>query len=415
MIFFYLLKESLVFAINSLILNKLRTFLSLLGITIGIFAIITVFTVIDSLENSIRDSIAKLGSNTVYIQKWPWQMGGGDYAWWKYLNRPVPKLSESAEIMRRSSLAAATTFIVAPQATVQYMDNYANNIQLFCAEHSYENIRNFDIANGRYFSPFESSNGKSRAIIGSELAKQLFRDVNPVGKQIKIRGSKLTVVGVFKKEGSDLFGMNMDNNILVPINFAKTLVDIRNDRLGPQIWVRAKDGVTTAELIDELTGIMRSMRRLKPNEDDNFALNQTSLISQGFDQLFVIIDIAGLIIGGFSILVGGFGIANIMFVSVKEQTKLIGIQKALGAKNYFVLLQFLYESVILALIGGILGLLLIFILSLIVSSAADMDFSMTAWNVSLGLIISISIGIISGIVPAYQAARLNPVEAIASN
>jgi putative ABC transport system permease protein len=414
MIFIYLLKESLIFALNSLVLNKLRTFLSLLGITIGIFAIITVFTVIDSLENSIRNSIATLGSNTVYVQKWPWAMGG-DYPWWKYLSRPVPKLSESEEIMRRSNLAKGASFIIVSQKTVQYQDNYANNIQIFGAEHDYENIRNFEISNGRYFSLFESNNGKNKAILGSEISRKLFRDQDPVGKEIKIQGRKILVVGVFKKEGSDLFGTNMDDNILIPINFAKTLVDLRNERLGPQIWVKAKDGVSSDELIDELTGIMRSIRRLKPSEDDNFALNQSSLISQGFDSLFVIIDIAGIIIGGFSILVGGFGIANIMFVSVKEQTKLIGIQKALGAKNYFILLQFLYESIILALIGGILGLLLIFILTLIISAAAEMEFSMTAWNVSLGLIISISIGIISGIVPAYQAARLNPVEAIASN
>jgi putative ABC transport system permease protein len=414
MIFLYLLKESFLFAINSLILNKLRTFLSLLGITIGIFAIITVFTVIDALENSIRESIAKLGSNTVYVQKWPWSMGG-DYAWWKFMNRPVPKLSESSEIIRRSNLAKASTYIVVPTANVQYNENYANNIQIFCAEHSYEDIRSFEIENGRFFSLFESNNGKNRAIIGNTLAEQLFRNENPVGKTIKIRGAKLTVIGVFKKEGTDMFGINMDNNILIPINYAKTLFDIKNERIGPQIWVKAKDGVTSEELIDELTGIMRSLRRLKPAEEDNFALNQTSLISQGFDELFVIIDIAGIIIGGFSILVGGFGIANIMFVSVREQTKLIGIQKALGAKNYFILLQFLYESVILALIGGIVGLFLIFILTIVISSAADMDFSMTIWNVSLGLIISISIGIISGIVPAYQAAKLNPVQAIASN
>jgi putative ABC transport system permease protein len=414
MIFFYLIKESFVFAINSLILNKLRTLLSLLGITIGIFAIITVFTVIDALENSIRDSISKLGSNTVYIQKWPWQMGG-EYKWWQYMNRPVPKLSESAEIMRRSSLTEATTFIIAPRSSVQYDNNYADNIQLFCVEHSYEDIRSFDIVNGRYFSVFESTHGKNKAIIGSELAKQLFNDIDPIGKTIKIRGSKLTVIGVFKKEGTDLFGMNMDNNVLIPINYAKTVVDIKNDNVGPQIWVKAKNGVTADELKDELTGIMRSMRRLKPSEDDNFSLNQTSLISQGFDQLFKVVDIAGIFIGGFAIIIGVFGIANIMFVSVKEQTKLIGIQKALGAKNRFILLQFLYESVILALIGGIIGLLLIYILTLIFSAVVDMDFSMTMWNVSLGLIISILSGIFSGILPAYQAAKLNPVEAIATN
>jgi putative ABC transport system permease protein len=413
MIIFYLLKESFVFALNSLILNKLRTFLSLLGITIGIFTIITVFTVIDSLEDSIRNSISKLGDNVVYVQKWPWAMGG-EYPWWKYLNRPVPRLNESKEIMRRSKLAKAATFMIFTQKTIQYRDNYARNIQIVGAEHTYEDIRSFEISNGRYFSMFESHHGKNRAILGSEIASQLFQEGNPVGKTIKIQGRKILVIGVFKKEGEDMFGMNMDDQVLIPINYAKTIVDIRNERLGPLVMVKANEGISANELIDELTGIMRSIRRIRPTEDVDFALNQSSLISQGFDDIFSFIDIVGAIIGGFSILVGGFGIANIMFVSVKEQTRLIGIQKALGAKNYFILLQFLYESIILAIIGGLLGLILIFILTMIFSAAADMEFAMSIWNVSLGLIISISIGVIAGIVPAYNAAKLNPVEAIAS-
>lgn len=412
MILFYILKESLIFAYNSLILNKLRTFLSLLGITIGIFTIISVFTVIDSLENSIRNSIAKLGDNVVYVQKWPWAMGG-DYPWWKYLNRPVPKISESKEIMDRSRLAKAATFMIFTRKTLQYKDRHINNVQIVAAEHSYENIRTFEIASGRYFSMFESSNGKNITIIGSEIAKLLFKQTNPVGKTIKVQGKKVQVVGVFKKEGTDMFGMNMDNQILIPINYAKSIVDLRNERLGPLVMVKAHEGITADELIDELTGIMRSIRRIKPRQDQNFALNQSSLISQGFDEIFGYIDIVGAIIGGFSILVGGFGIANIMFVSVKEQTKLIGIQKALGAKNYFVLMQFLYESIILALIGGVIGLLLIYLLTYFISSE-EMEFTLDAGNIILGLIISISIGVIAGIIPAYKAAKLNPVVAIAS-
>lgn len=412
MIILYILKESLIFAFNSLILNKLRTFLSLLGITIGIFTIISVFTVIDSLEKSIRNSIAKLGDNVVYVQKWPWSMVG-DYPWWKYLNRPVPRISESKEIMDRSKLAKAATFMIFSRKTLQYNDRYINNVQIVAAEHSYENIRNFEIESGRYFSMFESSNGKNIAIIGSEVAKLLFKQTSPVGKTMKIQGKKVQVVGVFKKEGTDMFGMNMDDQVLIPINYAKTIVDIRNERLGPLVMVKAHEGITADELIDELTGIMRSIRRIKPRQDQNFALNQSSLISQGFDELFSIIDSVGWIIGSFSILVGGFGIANIMFVSVKEQTKLIGIQKALGAKNYFILLQFLYESIILALIGGILGLLLIYLLTYFISSE-EMEFSLDAGNIIVGLIISVSIGIIAGIIPAYKAAKLNPVVAIAS-
>lgn len=411
MIFLHLLKESLYFAFNSLILNKLRTFLSLLGITIGIFSIISVFTVIDSLENSIRNSIAKLGNNVVYVQKWPWAMGG-NYPWWKYMNRPVPRLKEKDELLRRSHLAQAAAFMISTRKNVQYEGNSADNVTIVCATHDYEDIWAFEIARGRYFSLFESNNGKNKAVIGAVIAEKLFPDINPIGKTIKIMGHKVNIIGVFKKEGSDPFGMSSDEQISIPINFAKNIFDIKNERLNPMIMVKADTGISSDELIDELKGIMRSIRRLKPTEDDDFALNQSSLISQGFDSLFGVLDVAGIIIGGFSILVGGFGIANIMFVSVKEQTKLIGIQKALGAKNYFVLLQFLYESVILTLLGGFLGLLIIFIGTKIISAAFDMDFDMTTGNIVTGIVISVSIGIISGIVPAYKAARLNPVEAI---
>ncbi len=412
MIFLHLLKESLYFAFNSLIVNKLRTFLSLLGITIGIFAIISVFTVIDSLEMSIRNSISRLGDNVVYVQKWPW-VRDANFKWWNYLNRPVPKLKEKDEILRRSHLAQAATFSIQTRKNIQYKDNSADNVTIICATHDYENIRSFEIAQGRYFSLFESNSGKNKAIIGAVIAEKLFPDSDPIGKTIKIVGHRVNIIGVYKKEGSDPFNISADEQILLPINFARNMFDVKNERLNPMIMVKSKAGISSNELIDELKGIMRSIRRVKPAEDDNFALNQSSFISQAFDSLFGVLDVAGIIIGGFSILVGGFGIANIMFVSVKEQTKLIGIQKALGAKNYFILLQFLYESVILTLLGGILGLLIIYSGTLIVSAAYDMDFDMTTGNIVAGILISVSIGIISGIVPAYKAARLNPVEAIA--
>jgi putative ABC transport system permease protein len=416
MIIFYLLKESFIFAINSLVTNKLRTFLSLLMITIGVFIIIFVFTVIDSLELSIRTSISKLGDNVVYVQKWPWtEDDTGEYKWWDYLSRPVTKINESKEIMKRSILAQAATFQISSQGkTVQYKDNYSNDISLIAAEHNYEEIRSFEIERGRYFSMFESHNGKNKAILGNEVAKKLFLNETPIGKAIKIEGQKLIVIGVFKKEGSDMFGMSVDNQILIPINFMKTIVNIKSERLDPLVMIKARDGVSTDELIEELTGIMRSIRRLKPKEENNFSLNRTSLISKNLDDFFSVLDKAGWIIGGFSILVGGFGIANIMFVSVREQTKLIGIQKALGAKNHFILLQFLYESIVLTLIGGLIGLLLDFLLSIIITAATEMQFVMSMWNVALGLIISITIGIVAGIIPAYKAAKLNPVEAIAS-
>ncbi len=414
MLIIKLLKESYLAAISALVVNKMRTFLSLLGITIGIFAIISVFTVIDSMETSVRSSIESLGDNVIYIQKWPWEFGN-DYPWWKYLNRPVPSLKEAEIIQSRSVKSEAVAFVVSASKTVEYRNNSADNVSIICSSYDYEKIRSFEIEKGRYFSVFESNNGSSKAIIGSTLADVLFKNLNPIGRDMKIMGRKVTVLGVFKKEGTSIFDESFDNAVLLPVNFARNIFDIKDEMMNPVIMVRAKKGVDIAELTDDLKGIMRSARRIRPVEDDNFALNKASLITQGFNEVFKVIDLAGLLIGGLAILVGGFGIANIMFVSVKERTKLIGIQKSLGAKNYFILVQFLSESVMLSLVGGVVGLILVYIGTSLGSRLVDMDFSMSLGNVLSGVFISVFIGIVSGFAPALSAAKLNPVEAINSN
>ncbi|MBI5219542.1 MAG: ABC transporter permease [Bacteroidia bacterium] len=414
MLFLKLIKESLFSAVSSLTTNRVRTFLSLLGITIGIFAIISVFTVVDSLERKIRESIESLGSNVIYIQKWPWEFSN-DYPWWKYINRPLPNLNEYEEIKRRSEKAEASALMISTSRTVQYGGNSADNAVIIAASHEYEDIRTFDIEKGRYFSPIESVKGRPTAIIGVDIAKALFSKQNPTGKIIKLAGFKLMVVGVFKKEGSSMFNNSVDNQVLIPINYARNIIDLRSDFLDPMIMVRAKAGISTLELTDELRGIMRSIRKLKPLEEDDFALNRASMISQGFDQLFKVVDLSGFFIGILSILVGGFGIANIMFVSVKERTKIIGIQKALGAKRFFILNQFLYEAIILSLIGGIVGLLLIFTGTVFIRYYTDLEIALSANNIILGILISGVVGLLSGLIPAYAAAKLDPVKAMGSN
>ena len=411
MIFFGLFKESVFFAINALVVNKLRTFLSLLGITIGIFAIITVFTVVDSLEQNLRKSVQSLGDDVVFIEKWPWAFDG-EYPWWKYMNRPLPDYNELDEIIQQCNGAQSAAFLISSQITIKHKSNSIENVTIICASHQYEKVKNFEIADGRYFAEIESSSGRPVAVIGDVLAKALFPNQSPLGQTIKLNGAKATVVGVFKKEGESILGGSPDTQVLVPVNYARSLIDIHNENLDPQIMVRAKPGISNDELIAELTGLMRSMHKLKPLVEDNFSLNQTSLISKEFDSLFEIVGIAGWIIGGFSILVGGFGIANIMFVSVKERTNIIGIQKSLGAKNYFILLQFLFESVFLSLIGGIIGLLIVFTITQLAGDSIGMEISLSKSNIILGFTISILIGVVSGFVPAYSASQLDPVEAI---
>lgn len=414
MIFWGIFKESIIFAINALVVNKLRTLLSLLGITIGIFAIITVFTVVDSLEQNLRKSVQSLGNDIVFINKWPWTFEG-NYPWWKYMNRPLPDYNELTPVLQKCNGAESAAFVISSRITIKHKSNSIENVSIVCASHQYEKVKNFEIAEGRYFTDIESSSGRPVAVIGSVLAEALFPNQSPIGQNVKINGAKAIVIGVFKKEGESILGGSPDTQVLIPVNYARSLIDIRNEDLEPQILVKAKPGINNDELISELTGLMRSIRKTKPLEEDNFALNQTSLISQQFDSMFGIVGIAGWIIGGFSILVGGFGIANIMFVSVKERTNIIGIQKSLGAKNYFILSQFLFESVFLSLIGGVIGLLIVFIVTLFAGDSFGMEVSLSKSNVILGFTISILIGVVSGFVPAYGASQLDPVEAIRAN
>jgi putative ABC transport system permease protein len=277
----------------------------------------------------------------------------------------------------------------------------------------FDKVWSFEISNGRYFSPMESADGKNAAIIGSDIATNLFNNLDPVGQKLKLMGRNVDVIGVIKKEGEDMFGNSNDKAVLIPVNYFKSLIDLRD--MDATIMVKAKTLVSNEELKDELTGIMRSIRKLKPASEDNFAINETDIITKGFDSLFQTIAIVGWIIGGFSLLVGGFGIANIMFVSVKERTPIIGIQKALGAKNYFIMLQFLFEAIFLSLLGGLVGLIIVLTLTLIVSNTTDFHLILTQGNILLGILVSAAIGLISGIIPAYTASRLDPVEAMRSS
>jgi len=412
-LFIKLIRESYLFAVQAIISNKLRTILTLLGITIGIFSIISVLTVVDSLKSKINESIASLGSNVVYVQKWPWEFRE-DFPWWKYMMRPQAHIDELEKIQSRSQLEEYFSYMASTSKNIQAGTRSLNDIAIVGIAYDYDKTWPFTIANGRYFSPSELRSGENKAIIGNNIAEKLFPNSDPVNKSIKIWGAKVEVIGVFKKEGSGLFDNSNDNNVVVPVNFMANYEDINNngDMLNQLIAVRPKPGVANKDLIAELRGIMRTTRKLKPYSEDNFALNESDMITKGFEPIFNVLSIAGWFIGVFSLLVGGFGIANIMFVSVVERTNQIGIQKSIGAKRFFILSQFLFEAVFLSLIGGIIGLLLIFIITVVASAILDFSLTLTLGNIVLGLTVSLIIGILAGIIPAISASNLDPVEAI---
>jgi putative ABC transport system permease protein len=410
--FLRLFKEGFLFAVKSVIVNKLRTFLSLFGITIGIFSIISVFTVLDWMQKSIHDSISTLGDNVLYVQKFPWTFDR-NWAWWDIIKWPVISKDDYQSVLNKSSKSNSACLSIEQPEQIKYNKNLASDIRIDAVTHDYQTIRSFDIENGRYFSPEESASGKNVAIIGAVIAERLFEKNNPVGKQITIAGKKTNVIGVFKKEGKGGITDNgLDEMTLVPLNFGKTFINMKNYFLDATLMIKAKPGVAIQELSDETTMILRAARRLQPKEINNFSVNKPSMLTQGFDAVFVGINIGGWIIGGFSILVGGFGIANIMFVSVRERTNIIGIQKALGAKKFFILQQFLVESMLLSIIGGLLGVFMIFLGTLVVNYLWDLNMYLTVGNIFLAIFISGMIGVVAGYAPANIAAKMNPVEAI---
>ena len=410
-LYWRLFTESVLFAWNALKANKLRTFLSLLMVTIGVFSIIAVFTISDSMAKYVRNSFEELGDKVLFIQKWPWNFGP-DYHWWDYISRPEASLDDLRSIEKQSQLASSSTFMIGYSRTLKFGSSSMENVQIQASTPGFEQVRDFEIAERRYFTEADFSGGAPYCIIGDYIRIDLFGYKNPIGKSIKIGGIKATVIGVFERQGESLIGQSTDELVLIPMNFAKTMVDIKSGRLGPTIYVKAKEGVSNEALRDEMTIVMRGARKLKPRQDDNFAINEVSMITNSLGSFFDSVNVIGAIISLFSLLVGGFGIANIMFVSVKERVNLIGIQKSLGAKNSFILFEFLVEAVVLCVLGGSFGMLLVLGIGLLVSSTMEMNFILSIGNTAIGLLISVIIGLISGIVPAFNASRMDPVEAI---
>jgi putative ABC transport system permease protein len=410
--FIKLFKEGFLFAINSVVVNKLRTFLSLFGMTIGIFLIISVFTVLDWMSKSVHESISTLGDNVAYVQKFPWSFDR-NLNYWDIVKWPTVSLDDYQTIQNKSTKSEISCFVAYQGSQIKYKKNIAGGALVAAGTLEYKDIRSFEIEKGRYFSAFEASSGKNVAILGADIASRLFEKSDPVGKEITIAGFKTTVIGVVKKEGKGgITDSGLDEMTLIPINFGKIFINLRNRFASTQIMVKAKPTVPIQELSDELTMVLRASRRLRPGEVSNFSVNQASLLSQGFDAIFAGINIGGWLISGLAILVGGFGVANIMFVSVRERTNIIGIQKALGAKKFFILQQFLVESVILSILGGILGIIMIFIGTLVINYLYDLNMYLTFGNIVLAIFISALIGIVAGYAPAYSAAKMNPVDAI---
>jgi len=410
--------ESFRFAWKALKSNVLRTILSLLGVTVGIFAIISVLTLVDSLEKNIKDSLNFLGTGVIYIEKWPFTADNdGEYRWWDFWQRPNASYNEfkflQSNLRNENGIAI---FSRRGNMTIRRESNSIGQVGLVGASQGYDHIFEVNIDRGRFFTSEELEAGRNVAVIGSEVATSLFpNDADPIGQTIKVKNLKYVVAGVIRKEGQSFLGTpSNDYVVIVPYQSFRRLYQTGTGKpfeLTSRIGVKGNESdVGLVELENEVRGILRVRRGLRPAEKDNFVLNRPEAIANVISGVFDVFGTAGWIIGGFSILVGGFGIANIMFVSVKERTPIIGLQKSLGAKNYFILFQFLFEAVFLSLIGGLAGLVLVWMITFI--PMGSLIVTLTIKNIVLGLTVASIIGLVSGIVPAAMAARLDPVNAI---
>lgn len=407
-----LIWESFRFALQALRANLTRTILSLSGVTIGIFAIIAVFTLVDSLENNIKSSFSFLGTNVIRVDRFPFSSGPQEYPWWRYYQRPPGTFAEFTFLKERLNNVEAITISTSATTLIKHQNNSYEGANLQGVVYDHQDVYEIPVEEGRFFTEQEINSARNVALLGVKISRALFPNSSPMGKEIKIKGNKFVVVGIFEEEGEGLFDMpSKDEACLIPYGAFNKMYYLGRWGVEPTIAAKGMESdIGLLALENEMSGLLRAKRGLKPTSDDNFALNKSEFIQNAIGSIFDVISIAGWVIGGFSILVGGFGIANIMFVSVKERTNIIGIQKSLGAKNYFILMQFLFEATCLSLIGGLAGIGLVFLVTFI--PLGSLEVVMSFKNIMLGVGLSSVIGMVSGIVPATLAARMDPVEAI---
>jgi putative ABC transport system permease protein len=412
-----IISTSITQAVGELRANRLRTTLSLLGIAIGIFCIVAVLAILNSMEAKIRDNMAALGSDVLYINRKPWMPENGEYKWWEYLQRRPMSLRELRAIQRSVPAAGVVTLCYfKPGVTLKAGDQSLEGVTLYAPMPGLEKVQNVEIGQGRYLGAAELETGSNSAVIGYDVAESLFGSRSALDKTLRLGGRSFSIAGVMRKEGQNMAGFDFDNAVIISYATASSLFDLHsldwsND---PMLMVKARPGVPADELQDEVTGVMRALRKVRPGEPADFSINRLSEVSKRLTQVFGVVNVIGGVIGLFSLLVGAFGIANIMFVTVRERTKVIGLKKAIGARRSVILTEFLVEAITLSIIGGAIGILLVWLLGLGLTYGADFPVSLSLKNIGFGVGISALVGIIAGLVPAIAASRLNPVVAIRS-
>jgi len=410
-----ILWNSFKMALQELKVNKLRTFLSLFGITIGIFCIIGVLATLDSLERKMQSDIKALGNNTIWIDKFDYSENGPNFPWWKYVKRPTNTYQDMLFVKNTTQQAEYVSYFVPSSVSVNFEDNTLSGVGLYGITEDFDKIQDLKVAEGRYISESEFQRGVPVCVMGYTNAEDLFGNAErAVGKQVTINGKKVLIAGLIEKQGSSFIGgFQFDNSVIISYRFFASMYNPLNAGQN-LIMVKPKPNVPTQALVDELRGNMRQLRKLSPKDEDNFALNDIAQFSDQIGGFFAQVNIGGWAIAGLSLIVGAFGVANIMFVTVRERTSQIGLKKAIGAKSGIILTEFLLESAFLCVIGGLLGLFFVWMLSKLLPLLFPLPFPIfiAPGIIVLALSICIVLGILSGIIPASIAARMNPVVAI---
>jgi putative ABC transport system permease protein len=393
-------------------MNRLRTFLSLLGVMVGIFMITAVFAVVDSLEDGLKSSFNMLDDDVLFIAKWPWSFGE-DYPWWKYVQRREVTISDMEMLQERLQSAETIAFQAKAMSAAESGNSRMEGIGIVAVTQGYQDVISLDIAHGRFFAASESAAGRALAMIGHEIAMELFGRSDAIGEKLDVKGQRMEVVGVFAQQGASSISDGFDRALLIPAKFGTRIFGYGE---GSSIMVKPKVGVSSAELSDDIIQQFRSVRRLRPREEDDFSINQIGMLTSILDSIFQQVEYGGWFIAIFAILVGCFSIANIMFVSVRERTRIIGVQKAIGAKSTFILMQFLFEAIALCVFGALFALLAVqAIVALVNTMDLGIALSVRPSRIIIALSVAVASGLIAGLAPARKAAGMEPVEAMRTN
>jgi len=393
-------------ALSALWANKVRAVLTTTCIVIGIVSVTAMNTITDGVDRSFEESMDMLGRNVVFVEKWPWGFGG-EYKWWEYRNRREMELTYVEKLRQ---LVPNSTFVSASASrgsTARYKDRSVDSASLVGGTSSYFHTAGLNIEEGRAFNETDEQRAARVVVLGGSISDALFPNEDPLGKQIRIQGQRFTVIGVLERRGNFMGVEDNDNRMIVPITAYGTIYDLR---WGIQLAVQFENEEMIPEGEYEVIGAMRQIRGLDPLDDNDFAINQSALFEQEFQSMKVVIYGIGIFLTGLALFVGGIGVMNIMFVSVKERTKEIGIRKAVGAKSWEILLQFLMESIVICIFGGVIGV----ILSLGVTQLLNQIFiAYMDWTTVLNaILICTLVGILFGYLPSSKAAKSDPIESL---